>query len=540
MRRIRILFGTICVCFIALVLRLYVVMICDGKMLKSMAESQQNYKIELNGGRGNIYDKNLQSFTSVGKKKVLVLVQGNNEVKDYEFLYGITEKKATEYYKQLKKSGIVYVDVPWDFNEAYLSGYSNAYVMEDTKRYGDSGCGAVTLGYIADGEGVCGIEFACETYLEAGDGYTVNVCKDAFGKMLPGLSFTKEKRDGKLLKTTLNKKYMQICQAALEDVTGAAVLLDVNSFDVLAMVSSPTFNPNDVGSYLEDEGQPLLNRATSMYDMGSIFKIVVLAAALENGSVKTDDVYACNSVKMVGDMQFLCKNHEKSEKMTVEQAFLHSCNAVFIDIGQKTEYNNIIDMAMSFGLGEDLIYPNDFPQNKGILPDADTYYAADLANLSIGQGKLLGTAVHGAVFSAVIANNGERKSVNIADCLLNSDLTEFKSLKKTESVRVLSEKNAQTIRQLMVKTASFGTGRNALSEFGGCGGKTGSAQTGILIDGKECVHGWFTGFFPAENPQYALCVFVENGRSGAQSAAPVFKNIQEKIAYTEGWDKNES
>ena len=535
MKQIKILYSAVVICFLGLIARLYIVMIQNGAVLKGMAENQQNYKIELNGGRGNIYDKNLLSFTAVGKKRVVVVVRSNNEVKDLELLQRISKEKAGNYFKQLKKDGIVYVDVHWDFNEHELAEHPNACVLEDAKRYADSGEGAVTLGYLQDGEGVCGIEFACNTYLNAGDGYTVNVCKDAFGKMLPGLSFTKEKTSGKLLKTTLNKKYMRICQDALEDKVGAAVLLDVETFDVVAMVSSPTFNPNSVEEYLDEQNYPFLNRATAMYDMGSIFKIVVLAAALENKSVKKEDVFACNGGKMVGNVSFSCKNHPAFEKMTVEQAFLHSCNAVFIDIGQKTEYNSIIDMAMSFGLGENLIHPIDFPQNKGVLPDSDTYYQADLANLSIGQGKLLGTALHGAVFSAVIAGGGERKSVNIVDCLLNYDLSEYKSLRNTKSTKVLSPENAEIIKELMIKTVQCGTGQNALSDVVDCGGKTGSAQTGILMDGKECVHGWFTGFFPAEQPKYALCVFVENGRSGAQSAAPVFKNIQEKIAYAEGW-----
>ena len=214
---------------------------------------------------------------------------------------------------------------------------------------------------------------------------------------------------------------------------------------------------------------------------------------------------------------------------------MHSCNAVFIDIGQKTEYNNILDMAMSFGFGQNLIVPVDFPQNKGILPDENNYYLADLANLSIGQGKLLGTTVHGAVLSAVVANKGVRKSVNILDCLLNADCTLNKSLRENKSVKVISQETASVLKEMMIKTVRYGTGKSAKADGVSCGGKTGSAQTGMLLDGQDVVHGWFTGFFPVDEPKYALCVFVENGRSGAKSAAPIFSKIQEEIAKAEGW-----
>lgn len=533
MKRIWWMFCVALFCFVGLGIRLYGLMITEGAIYKSMAEKQQSYQIELNRGRGNIYDRNLLSFTAVGKKKVLVVVESGNEVRDFNLLSEIDRKKAPQYFKTLQKDGIVYIDVQWDFDNDRIENHPNVCVIEDTKRYADEGNGAVTIGYLQDTKGASGIEFACEEYLENGDGYTVNVCKDAFGGLLPGLSFAMEKTDGKLLKTTLNKKYTRICQDALENVSGAAVLLDVQTFDLIAMVSSPTFNPNFLEEYLQDEALPLLNRATAMYDMGSIFKIVVLAAALEENAVSPKDIFDCNSEKMVGDVRFSCKNHPNLKKMSVEQAFLHSCNSVFIDIGQKTEYNNILDMAKSFGLGENLIHPVDFPQNKGVLPDETEYYAADLANISIGQGKLLGTALHGAVLSAVIANGGVRRQINLTDSLLNADLSFYKSLRKSGEIRVLSEKNANIIKNMMIKTVKGGTGQNAYSEKVSCGGKTGSAQTGIRIGDTEYVHGWFTGFFPAEKPKYALCIFVENGRSGAQSAAPIFKEIQQKIAQTE-------
>ncbi len=535
MKRIKYLFVSALICLLALFFRVYYLAVLQNDTLFTMAESQRNMQIKLNGGRGNIYDRNLLSFTSVGKKKVLALIKSKDFKEDYRVLNTLEPENANRLFNSLQKNGSVYLDIPWDYDTEEIRSSKNLCVFEDTKRYKDDGVGAAIIGYLQDGRGVTGLEFACETYLKNGDGYSIDVFKDAKGTFLPGFSFDKKQNDGTYLKTTLDKKYMEICQEALKDVTGAAVLLDTKTFDVVAMVSSPTFNPNAAYSYFDNAHSVLLNRATAMYDMGSIFKIVVMATALEKGKVEKDDFFTCNQGKTVGNVRFICKNHGQMEKLTAEEAFLHSCNAVFIDIGQKTEYNNIIDMAMSFGLGQDLINPLSFPQNKGVLPDKDNYYLADLANLSIGQGKLLGTTVHGAVLSAVVANKGIRKSVNILDCLLNPDFTLNKSLRENKQLRVISEETASVLKEMMIKTVQYGTGKNASVQGILCGGKTGSAQTGMLYDSQEGVHGWFTGFFPAEKPAYALCVFVENGRSGAQSAAPIFKKIQEKIAKAEGW-----
>ena len=96
---------------------------------------------------------------------------------------------------------------------------------------------------------------------------------------------------------------------------------------------------------MQDDRKPLLNRAVARYDMGSVFKIVVLSAALESGSISLDDAFVCTGEKTVGNIHFLCRNHRNVEKLTVRDAFVYSCNSVFIDIGLKTGYNNIIAMA---------------------------------------------------------------------------------------------------------------------------------------------------------------------------------------------------
>lgn len=523
--------------FLILSARVYYLTNAGGEVFARRAVMQQSAKVALSNGRGNIYDKNMQSFTAAGKKKAALIVKSDDADADFSLCKLLDKRHAYALYNRLYKQKTVLTQVDWDFNEGLIKGFKNVCITEDTKRYPDSGAGAAVIGYLSDGEGVSGAEKAFNSLLKNGDSYFLHVTKDATGALLPGFSFQKEiNPTGMLLKTTLDKTYTEICQNALKDVNGSAVLIEIPSFDLLAMASSPTFNQNKIEEVLQDNRKPLLNRAVARYDMGSVFKIVVLSAALESGSVSLDDTFVCTGEKTVGNIHFLCRNHRNIEKLTVCDAFVYSCNSVFIDIGLKTGYNNIIAMAKRFGLNEKLIYPDSFPQSTGYLPDENNYYLADAANLSIGQGKLLGTAVHAAVFSAVVASDGVRRTVNLGDSLLNPSFEKKVDLRKNEEIKVIHPNTAKVIKDMMIETVKNGTGKAAALDSVQCAGKTGSAQTGSITDGTECVHGWFTGFFPADNPKYALCVFVENGQSGAGSAAPIFKKIAQQICISEGWE----
>ena len=105
----------------------------------------------------------------------------------------------------------------------------------------------------------------------------------------------------------------------------------------------------------------------------------------------------------------------------------------------------------------------------------------------------------------------------------------IKSLRIDKTEQIISHKSSDIIKKMMIETNISGTGTPAQLEVCGSGGKTGSAQTGWYVNGENYQHGWFTGFFPADNPQYALCVFVENGKSGSETAAPIFKEIGDAV-----------
>ena len=186
-------------------------------------------------------------------------------------------------------------------------------------------------------------------------------------------------------------------------------------------------------------------------------------------------------------------------------------------------------MAQKFGFGEKLLYPLNFPQIKSQLPLSKAFSSIECANLSIGQGQLRSTVLQGAVLSAVIANKGIRKNVNLVEGIVDKAGKIIKNERVDKNYYVLGEETANKIYNMMKETNVSGTGTNAFIDFYGSGGKTGSAQTGWVVDGDRYQHGWYTGFFPLDKPKYALCVFVENGKSGSETACPIFKEIGSKI-----------
>ncbi len=131
---------------------------------------------------------------------------------------------------------------------------------------------------------------------------------------------------------------------------------------------------------------------------------------------------------------------------------------------------------------------------------------------------------------ATIANGGIKNTVNIVDSIVDSEGNTVEKIKKQKGERILSKEICDNIKSFMEEVTINGTGTNAnLDAYGGAGGKTGSAETGQVIDGEKVVHAWFAGYFPKTNPKYSIVVFIEDGKSGGNVAAPIFKEIAKNI-----------
>ncbi|MDD2482591.1 MAG: penicillin-binding transpeptidase domain-containing protein, partial [Lutispora sp.] len=310
------------------------------------------------------------------------------------------------------------------------------------------------------------------------------------------------------------------------EVNGAIVVMDIKTGDILAMASHPDYEQDNVQKYINSQGEELINKAIWPYDLGSVFKVVVAAAAIESGKIDLDKKYICEGSITVGNSEINCsthKNHENRE-ITIDEAFALSCNTTFVKIGIELGAETILNMAKKLGLGEKQCYEM-LEEKAGYLPESQE---DGIGNISIGQGKIQVTPLQVTAMMAVIANNGIKYDTRLVDELINEEGGTVKKIDKAAPQIVLSPTTAYRIKRMLSDVTTNGTGKQAnLDELGGSSGKTGTAETGM--NNGKIIHGWFSGFIPSNNPQYAITIFINNGQSGAKSAAPIFKQVGEKI-----------
>lgn len=309
---------------------------------------------------------------------------------------------------------------------------------------------------------------------------------------------------------------------------GAIVVMDVRDGSMKAMASAPDYDPRDVASAIGRSDGPLVNRCFSAYSVGSSFKVLVAAAALEQG-ISPATEFTCVGNIDVGGQNFNCNQLSGHGTLDLSEALAVSCNCYFIELALKTGAGPLRELALQFGFSKADVFAENYQTSSGNLPTkTQLQNPAELANLGFGQGYLTATPVQICKMLAVAAGDGLLVSPKlVAGVLENGVYTERESF---SSNRVIGERTAQRLQSYLIKAVQSGSGTPAMPRLGGAGGKTASAQTGLPDEeGNEIVHAWFCGFYPAENPQYAIVVFLENGQSGHSSAAPLFAQVANSL-----------
>ena len=403
-------------------------------------------------------------------------------------------------------------------------------------RYDDSALAPHVVGYVADtGTGVTGAELFFDETLQAHTGraevtYSVDAAGCALEGESPRLTDTLSAATGGVA-LTLDADIQRMTETALSDnvTRGAAVVLDPFTGRILAMASAPTYQPTDVAAALENEDSPLLNRALLNYNCGSVFKVVVTAAALEAG-LSPDTAFACEGGITVDSIFFHCHYILGHGTLTMREAFAKSCNPYYIRLGQFVGPDRVYAMATAFGFDRALTLADGWQTARAVLPSLSEIKASDatFANLSFGQGNLLATPMHVAGLAAAAVNDG----VLCRPTLMLGEVDEAGLLHETEPAvpqRVFSASTAAIIRDMMRYTMVDGTGEKGQPFHLGAGAKTGTAETGWYEAGEEVIQHWFTGFYPAENPRYVIVTLAENSEAAGESAAPVFREICEGL-----------
>jgi peptidoglycan glycosyltransferase/penicillin-binding protein 2 len=525
--------------------RIFYIQFFQGKRLDSDASAQRISVASIEKPRGSIVDINLIPFTNRRAQRSLVLepllLRGKDEF--IEKLAGILNISADKLKAEIacKKAPLIMETETEKINEVQKLKGRGVSVLNTLKRYGETSYLTHVLGYLnkTDQIGAAGLEKLYENVLKAENENSIRVVTNAHDNILQGIGCRIVKADSsqeKLsVKLTVDYHIQKIAENIMEKygVSGAVVVEDVNTGDIKAMASNPDFNQNDVGMYLHSSQNELFNRAVASYNIGSVFKVVGAAEAIESGMLLDED-YLCTGILKLGDREFKCSSYEKGGHGQIGfiEAFANSCNTYFIELGLKMGSKRLLSMAEKFGFGKPTgVSSQGVDEASGNIPSIkDSYTDGDIANLSIGQGGIMATPVQVADMMATVANGGIKNKVNIVDSVIDRNGKEVRKIRKASWDRVISKKTADKLKELMEAVVSYGTGKKAKPEenFIACG-KTGSAETGVYLDGEKVVHGWFAGYFPGNNPKYSIAVFVENGKSGGQSAAPIFKEISEGI-----------
>lgn len=346
---------------------------------------------------------------------------------------------------------------------------------------------------------------------------------------------------GASVELTLDPEVQQAAEDALGDRTGAVVALDPSTGRVLAMVSRPTYDPDrlagldrsDVVAAWEDltsdPDRPLVNRAVGgdLYPPGSVFKLVTAAAALESGSYTPDSVLDAPDVLDLPQTDADLPNAggescSPTGEASLADALRVSCNTAFGSLGLALGGQALRDQAEAFGFGRDLSIP--LPVTPSSVPEDLT--PPQVAQSAIGQYDVRVTPLQVAMVAAAIANDGVVMEPQMISAVRDADLSVIERPEPREIGRAVSEETADELTQMMELVVDEGTGTAAQIPGVDVAGKTGTAEHG---DGSEDTHAWFASFAPADDPQVAVAVLVENGGSGGGTAAPVARQVMEAV-----------
>ena len=419
------------------------------------------------------------------------------------------------------------------------------------KQLSDSSYSVYRMGSII---GKSGLELKYETYLKGVDGGKY-VEVDASGRELAVLKEA-ESSPGNNLITTIDLEFQKAAEEAFKDKAGAVIAMDPRNGEILAMISSPSYNPDMFSGPLEagewsrlinDPLKPLQNRAIQgQYPPGSTYKTLVAAAALEEGVITKDTTFHCNGSYKFGNRSYRCWNKNGHGTVSLHRAIVESCDVYFYQVGLKLGIDKIASYARKFGLGAPTgIELSD--EKAGNVPDkawrkkrfGAPWIEGETLSCAIGQGFNLVTPLQLLTAYAALANGGTFYQPHLAKAVAGPDGKILKTFQaEAKNKLVLSPETVSLLKDALqgVVNEPGGTARSARLDDIKVGGKTGTTQVVTMradkrVRGQDLPyefrdHAWFASFAPVEEPRIALVVFIEHsGYSGGHAAAPIAGKI---------------
>ncbi len=555
--------------FIIILLRLWQLQILNTEKYKKLAEQNRIRIIKIPAPRGIIYDRNgIPLVENIPSFAALISPEYADKV-DVNLLSKILNIPPDELQSKLKtKTESIYIPIKIKDNltfkeiamlETRRSEIPGLIIETEIKRHYPFGPATAHLigylGKITDQQiknnpqyktlpsyflvGQTGLEKLFDERLMGIPGEKI-VEVDALGRELRLIKKSPPVK-GEDIYLTIDALLQDAAYKSFETLTGAFVAIKPDTGEILALLSSPSFDPNKFvegvteqywNELINNQKNPLLNRAIQgLYAPGSTFKIITALAGLEEGVITPDKILVnCTGGISLGQWTFGCWKKEGHGPVNLRRALVESCDVYFYEVGRILGIKKIHKYSTLLGLGTATGFSSD--EKSGLVPDDEwkknvkkaSWFLGDTFNTAIGQGFLKVTPLQMARVMAIIANGG----IKVTPYIMRGDEPKKENLN-------LDPKNLEIIKEALsgVVNEPAGTASGARSYIIKFGGKTGTVQV-ISKKLKEKVsyknvehHAWFIGFAPVDNPEMAFSVIVEHGGSGGAVAAPVARNILE-------------
>ncbi|BED92337.1 MAG: penicillin-binding protein 2 [Candidatus Paraimprobicoccus trichonymphae] len=494
------------------------------------ANFQQSYNLKIANVRGNIYDCNFVSM--VNKKKKIVA----SIIPSIETLNKISEVMPEN--KNINLLEIFSGNMPFILEITKKVKSKDIECFEIPIRYSGITRASHIIGYLSgDQKGVSGIEKSFDEYLhDKDDDINIKYIRTASNKLLMGGKNNIKNKNYKYSKGVVLNIDSKI-QNIVEEVAGkyisdgVVIISEVPNCEIRAWASLPNFQPQNVAEYLSDKKSPLLNKGLCQFDLGSIFKLVTAATALEN-NINGNVSFECKGAYKVENHNFRCYNGVPHGVTNMEKAIAYSCNGYFIKITENIDPNLLLEMSRKFGLGKSINLAPCINSAEGILPENIEKTNKKLtANISFGQGKLSVSPIQVVGLINSIASDGKYSVPKLVKGLVDSGLNFVLQNENEESEQIISSQTAEKLKKYMNSSIEFGTSKRGKPTKVTALAKTSTAQTGMIKDGEKVIQSWFAGSIPYENPKYNIVILSEDTLSGGggKTCGPVFSEIADKI-----------
>lgn len=556
-KKVMIVFVAVFFIMMFLIGRLVYLMIFCSEYYGNKAENLHERERDIKAARGKLLDANGTVLAT--NKSVCTISVIHNQMEEPEKVIamlvkelGISEETARKRVEKVSSIERVKTNVAKETGDAIRAyGLSGVKVDEDYKRYYPYGTlASKVLGFTgADNQGILGLEVKYDEYLQGTNGKILTLT-DARGIEIENAGESRlEPVNGYDLCLSLDYNIQMYCEQAAKKVctkksadSVSVIVMNPQNGELMAMVNYPEFDLNDpftlVGDNEEavsaEEKQNLLNKMwrnqciSDTYEPGSTFKIITAAAALEEGVVKLDDAFFCPGYKIVEDRRIRCARTTGHGAETFETGIMNSCNPVFMELGERLGAENFVGYFKQFGL---LSKTNiDLSGEAGtIMHKTENIGPVELATISFGQSFQI-TPIQLVTTVSSIINGGTRVTPHFGVSVQDADGNTVKTFSYETHENICTAETSETMRYLLEKVVSEGTGKNAKIEGFSIGGKTATSQTLPRSDHKYISS--FLGFAPADDPQVLVLVVINNPQGiyyGGTIAAPVAKEIFENI-----------